>query len=838
MSNIDPTVPIYGNPTTQSVRDNFAHAKAEIEDLDARKLNSADAAAAYLPLAGGTMTGNLTLFGDPTADLQPATRRYTLNLLAGYLPLAGGTMQGPISLASAPVAPSHAANKGYVDSNFVALTGAAMTGLLLLSGDPQAALGAATRQYVDSKSASVASAYLPLAGGVMTGTLTLAGDPAGALDAATRQWVQSEDGKRLALAGGQMTGSLLLKGAPSDPNEAANKNYVDQQIAAGGVPDAPTDGKTYGRVSSTWSPVLPISGGTLTGLLTLAADPTQNLHAATMQWTLARDALLLPLAGGTMTGNLTIGQNTTANPSLTLNGAAGQNRFITFQTAGKLRWLLYGDGSAESGGNAGTNLCINRYADDGTTYLSQPFSITRSTGLVYCNNGLFVQGGNLTIASGTAAISAAAGVERALWFQTAGSARWEFGTSGTAESGSNAGSDIFINRFSDAGAYIDTPFIITRSNGRVTLQDGLTVNSGGVAAGSNGSISTGGQMLAGFYLAGKSGGGQGGFLGSWNAGNNDYQGMWSASGGTLCFGFSDLFGNPNVWYGSFDKSGNLNVSGAIQNNSGNITAKGGLYANGGTALGLFSDGGNGRYLAMDSNWRWLYNADNGMRSWQQWQGSTLETLDASGNYWANGNVAAAQALNAGNGVCYLGSASTSYVQYSTNVNLVQWSNSGGNIVLQSNGGALTFNNGGAWKPGGGPWNDSSDARIKRVTGDYRGGLDALLKLRPRRFIYLGNDIALAREPTREQLEERMPDIDLPVLRSHHADVAEREEEFIGLVAQEAEAAMPELVSRRAGLIDGEFVQDLRILDTAPLTWAMVNAFREVDARLRALESRT
>jgi len=32
-SAIDPTTPVYGNPTTESVRDNFAAAKAEIEDL-------------------------------------------------------------------------------------------------------------------------------------------------------------------------------------------------------------------------------------------------------------------------------------------------------------------------------------------------------------------------------------------------------------------------------------------------------------------------------------------------------------------------------------------------------------------------------------------------------------------------------------------------------------------------------------------------------------------------------------------------------------------------------------------------------------------------------------
>ena len=48
--------------------------------------------------------------------------------------------------------------------------------------------------------------------------------------------------------------------------------------------DAPLDGKTYGRMNATWVQVLPISGGALTNFLTLNADPTSALHAATKQY--------------------------------------------------------------------------------------------------------------------------------------------------------------------------------------------------------------------------------------------------------------------------------------------------------------------------------------------------------------------------------------------------------------------------------------------------------------------------------------------------------------------------------------------------------------------------
>lgn len=55
-------------------------------------------------------------------------------------------------------------------------------------------------------------------------------------------------------------------------------------------------------------------------------------------------------------------------------------------------------------------------------------------------------------------------------FQTAGSSRWDFGKSGGAESGSNVGSDFVVNRYNDAGSFVDTPFSINRASGQVSLQ--------------------------------------------------------------------------------------------------------------------------------------------------------------------------------------------------------------------------------------------------------------------------------------------------------------------------------------------------------------------------------
>jgi hypothetical protein len=58
---------------------------------------------AYLPLAGGTLTGPVYLAGDPTDTLQAATKQYVDAHSGsgggpGFLPLSGGTMLGPLTL--------------------------------------------------------------------------------------------------------------------------------------------------------------------------------------------------------------------------------------------------------------------------------------------------------------------------------------------------------------------------------------------------------------------------------------------------------------------------------------------------------------------------------------------------------------------------------------------------------------------------------------------------------------------------------------------------------------------------------------------------------------------
>jgi hypothetical protein len=146
----------------------------------------------------------------------------------------------------------------------------------------------------------------------------------------------------------------------------------------------------------------------------------------------------------------------------------------------------------------------------------------------------------------------------------------------------------------------------------------------------------------------------------------------------------------------------------------------------------------------------------------------------------------------------------------------------------------------AFKPGGGPFTDWSDARIKNVEGDYPRGLDEVLALRPVLYTFKGNDTpdpvsATPGPPSEDELKNREA-IVVPFGNSNHYHQAVAGTKFAGLVAQEVEIVMPEMVSQREGYIDGAKVTDLRDIDTTPLIFALINAVKTLAARIEALEA--
>jgi len=154
---------------------------------------------------------------------------------------------------------------------------------------------------------------------------------------------------RLWKGGGTMTGALTLAGNPSGALDAAPKQYVDLH--------------------------LPKAGGTMTGALTLAGNPSGALDAAPKQYV----DLHLPKAGGTLTGALS---GTTAAFSGTVSGA-------TATAAGHLVTKAQLDAVAATAGVASFNTrtgAVTLSSSDVTTALgftpvTNARSITAGTGL-------------------------------------------------------------------------------------------------------------------------------------------------------------------------------------------------------------------------------------------------------------------------------------------------------------------------------------------------------------------------------------------------------------------------------------------------------------------------
>ena len=141
----------------------------------------------------------------------------------------------------------------------------------------------------------------------------------------------------------------------------------------------------------------------------------------------------------------------------------------------------------------------------------------------------------------------------------------------------------------------------------------------------------------------------------------------------------------------------------------------------------------------------------------------------------------------------------------------------------------------AYKPGGGDWIDSSDARIKNVEGDYARGLADVVQLRPVLYTYKGNDTS---DAPAHILKDATGPVVVPYPNSPHHASATEGRKFAGLIAQEVETIIPEMVKQRSGYIDGAAVSDLRDLDTTPLIFALINAVKELKARVEELEGVT
>lgn len=118
----------------------------------------------------------------------------------------------------------------------------------------------------------------------------------------------------------------------------------------------------------------------------------------------------------------------------------------------------------------------------------------------------------------------------------------------------------------------------------------------------------------------------------------------------------------------------------------------------------------------------------------------------------------------------------------------------------------------AYKPGGGSWTAPSDRRLKDAASivDYGRGLSAVMQLRPIYYQYNGKAATPAGET------------------------------FVGLVADEVEPVMPEMVGTRLVKLepDDEVETAVKTLDCTALLFALVNCVKELRAEIDALKAGT
>lgn len=373
-----------------------------------------------------------------------------------------------------------------------------------------------------------------------------------------------------------------------------------------------------------------------------------------------------------------------------------------------------------------------------------------------------------------------------IWGTKNGLPRWRITMVGSgAETGANAGSDFNIIAFDDAGAQLSVPFNVTRATGAVAFASTVTVAA----------PTAGGHATTKTY-----------------ADTQDALKV-SKAGDTMTGDLQISKANPNINIVKSAAAQQCGITGALATagnrwfmSLGNSTAESG--SNVGSDFTLYRYADNGAFIGSVLN----IARSNGY--------ATLTggmQLDAALTVHGGGGWAFGWQQN-GTDAFYCGRMSGSSLI--TNV-----------FELHTSFIASMVN---ALKPGGGPWGDTSDARIKNVAGNYTRGLDELLQLQPVRYTFKGNDQRVGEGPVLADAEQQSEE-GAPYRDSPHYDVAVSGKEFVGLIAQDAEAAFPEMVTQRVGKIDGVEVSDVRDLDTAPLIFALVNAVKTLAARVEALE---
>lgn len=202
------------------------------------------------------------------------------------------------------------------------------------------------------------------------------------------QITANSDPAKVNKAGDTMTGFLTLNADPVNPLQAATRQFVLATLStatAGTVLEAPNDAFVYGRKQLGWTQVVNRIGDTMGGFLTLNADPTANLHAATKQYVDTKVASVtasdrVAKAGDTMTGPLTMQGMVPATLAFVVKDSAGTATMASIAANGNISTA-----GVYSGGPTNTITATVAVPDPQFIMMRKSGSSPAQAGMIYCS---------------------------------------------------------------------------------------------------------------------------------------------------------------------------------------------------------------------------------------------------------------------------------------------------------------------------------------------------------------------------------------------------------------------------------------------------------------------